>query len=77
MYSRELISFCSEYGMNSVETCQMDPVRERFRNKLQRLTATDDLAEIAALARGLTCIIDDIRPQKKPHMPGETRISFN
>ena len=50
--------------MNTFETCLMDPVCERFRNKLQQLTATDDMEEIAALARGLTRIIDDIRPWK-------------
>jgi len=63
--------------MNTFETCLMDPVCERFRNKLQQLTATDDMEEIAALARGLTRIIDDIRPWKKPYMPVETRISLN
>ncbi len=57
--------------MNNTELYSMDPVRERFRNKLQRLIVTDDMEEIAALARGLTNIVDGIGPRNKPYMPGE------
>lgn len=63
--------------MNNTELYSMDPVRERFRNKLQRLIVTDDMEEIAALARGLTNIVDGIRPRNKPRMPVKKLVSFN
>lgn len=55
---------------SNIELFSMDPVRERFKNKLQRLAVTNDMEEIAHLARGLTSIVEGIRPRNKPYERG-------
>jgi hypothetical protein len=62
--------------MNHVETYPVDPVRERFRLKLQLLAATDDREEIAVLGRRLARIVDEIGPQG-PHRPAGSRVVFS
>ncbi|HEX9078263.1 MAG TPA: hypothetical protein VF795_01665 [Desulfuromonadaceae bacterium] len=63
--------------MNDTERCAMDPVRERFRNKLQKFGASTDREEIAFLAMGLTRIVDGIRPTGTPRMAATGPASFS